>query len=143
MLLGFVWSEFREWGSFALTAATLGFVAYDLWWVRRPRLRADLRTYKESDRLDIRLLNRGAGQTSITEVLFVHEGRRPTAWAPGTDVLPAMLPGFGAVEWQVDLEHAGGRDGARLITRTTAGDRVFEIPQPGEPVRGARGTRWA
>jgi len=39
MSLAVDWIAFREWGSFVLAAVTLAFVAYDLRWVRRPRLR--------------------------------------------------------------------------------------------------------
>lgn len=143
MTLAVDWIALREWGGFALAAATLGLVAYDLWWVRRPRLRADLRTYRDSDRLDLRIVNLGGGPASITEVLIQHSGKGPVNWAPGPDTLPAMVHGLGAVEWRIDLEHAGGGAHARLVIRTTAGDRAFEIPAPGAPVRGVKGARWS
>jgi hypothetical protein len=143
MVLGLAWSEFREWGSFALTAATLLFVAYDIRSVRRVRIRADLRTYHNTDRLDARVVNLGMGTTSITEVLIERPNGKASAWDPGTDVLPASLPGMSSIEWRIGTEHVGGTADARLVIRTTAGDWAFDIPEPGAPLRGAKGVHWS
>ena len=70
MFVGVVWSDFREWGSIVLAAATLAFVAYDLWWTRRPRLRVRMRRYHGADRLDVTVLNRGGGPLTVLSVYF-------------------------------------------------------------------------
>lgn len=55
------WLAFREWGGFVTSVVVVLFVAYDLWWVRRPRLRVRMRRYHNSERLDITVVNRGGG----------------------------------------------------------------------------------
>ena len=131
MFLAVDWIAVREWGSFVLVAATLAFVAYDLWWVRRPRLRVRMRRYHDSDRLDVTVLNRGGGPLTVLNVYFeaTPDGQRylKIEWAPDDGTLPVTISGLSAVDWRPELEGPH----TLILTGLPFGERFFWIPPPG------------
>lgn len=138
MLVGVVWSEFREWGSFALAGATLVFVAYDLWWMRRPRLRVRMRRYHGSDQLGVTILNRGGNPLTILNVYFeaTPDGARShkMQWAPEDGTLPMTIGGLSAVDWQLELEAPR----TLVLEGLPFGERFFWVPPPGWQGRDRR-----
>ena len=131
MPLAFDWIAVREWGTFALAAFTLGFVAYDLWWVRRPRLRVRMRRYHDSDRLDVSVLNRGGGPLTVLNVYFeaTPDGVRylKVQWAPDDGTLPVTVSGLSAVDWCPELEGPH----TMVLEGLPFGERFFWVPPPG------------
>ena len=138
MFVGVVWSDFREWGTFVLAAATLAFVAYDLWWARRPCLRVRMRRYHRSDRLDVTVLNRGGGPLTVLSVYFeaTPDGQRQPKmqWAPDDGTVLVTVNGLSPVGWRPELE--GPR--MLILEGLPFGERFFWIPPPGWQGR----TRW-
>lgn len=70
MVLAMDWVAVREWGAFVVSLVVMLFVVYDLWWVRRPRLRVRMRRYHDSERLDVTAINRGGGPLTALNVYF-------------------------------------------------------------------------
>jgi hypothetical protein len=131
MVFGLDWVAFRDWGSFVLAAMTLAFVAYDLWWVRRPRLRVRMRRFHDSERLDVTVLNRGGGPLTILNVYFeatpdgVHYLKMQ--WAPDDGTLPVTVNGLSAVDWHPELEGPH----TMVLEGLPFGERYFWVPPPG------------
>lgn len=125
------WTPIREWGSFALAAATVTLVAYDLWWVRHPRLRVRVRRYHNSDRLDISVINKGGGPLVVLGVYF-EDSPEPGAgikveWAPGDGVLPTTVQSLSVVEWHPELRNPT----TLILEGVPFRERFFKIPEPG------------
>jgi hypothetical protein len=131
VLLVVAWGELRDWGSFALAAATLAFVVYDLWWTRRPKLRVRMRRYHNSERLDITVLNRGGGPLTVLNVYFEasQDGVRSLKmqWAPKDETLPVTISGLSAVDWRPELEGPH----TLVLEGLPFGERFFWVPPPG------------
>jgi len=138
MPLSFSWTDFREWGSFALVGATLAFVAYDLWWTRRPRLRVRMRRYHDSDHLDVTVLNRGGGSLTILNVYFEATPDGGLAlkmqWDPDDGTLPVTIDGLSAVDWHPELECPR----TLVLEGLPFGERFFWVPPPGWQGRDRR-----
>lgn len=125
------WIAIREWGGFAASIVVVLFVAYDLWWVRRPRLRVRMRRYHNSDRLDVTVINRGGGPLTVLNVYF--EGSPQPGlgikveWVPNDGTLPVSLGGGSAVDWHPELENPQ----TMVLAGVPFGERFFKVPEPG------------
>ena len=108
---------------------TLGAVLYDLLWRGRPRLRARIKTWKDSKRLDLMLINRGGGSYTVVQVtveIARGDGSYPkVTWDGG----PVVVAGHNAVSIRLDppLQAAG----SILVETVPMGERWFPLPPPG------------
>lgn len=131
MLSNIDWSGVREWGGFALSALVLLFVAYDLWWKQRPRLRVRFRRFHGSDDLEVLIVNRGGGPLTILDVVFevatAPDMGLKVGWVPDDGTLPAQIGPFGATRWKLEIENAG----TMVLTGVPFIQRFFAIPEAG------------
>lgn len=127
-----------DWGSLAVSAAVLAFVAYDIWWVRRPRLRVRMRRYRDSERLDMIVINRGGSPLTILNVYF-EESPVPGVglkmeWKPEDGSLPTTLSGGSAADWHVELANPM----TMVLAGVPFGERFFAVPPAGWEGRNRR-----
>lgn len=131
MQFGVDWTAIREWGGFVASVTVALFVAYDLWWVRRPRLRIRMHRYHNSDRLYITVINRGGGPLVILNVYFEDSPQSGIGivaeWVPDDGTLPVSLSGGSAVDWRPEVENPL----TMVLAGVPFGKRYFKIPEPG------------